>query len=896
MITCHIEADFDALASILAAHKLYPGAVVVFPGAQESALRTFAAEGRVPELPVMALRELDRDAVRRLIVVDTRRADRIGALGEVATRRDVELHVYDHHPPNPGDLRGAVDVSRPVGANTTLLLRCLAERHLPIAPEEATLYLLGLYQETGCLTYAGTTPEDCEAAARLLRVGGSLEVVARFLPGQMDAAQVAVLDDLLRSASELDVHGARVVVAQAASEAYVAGLGETASRAMGIRHARAFFGVVRMEDRIFVVGRSRDPAVDCGAILSRLGGGGHAAAAAASVKGATLVEVREALIGALRACIVPAARARDRMTAPAETIAPGERIARAAKQIERAAVDVLPVVEDAVPVGLISRQTIERALHHGLSQATVAEYMTTDFTVLDPDALIEAVAQVLIEQHQRLVPIVDRGALVGVVTRANLLDLSLEGDETAALLPSYDEPGKGAEDTAPARTRGLRKLLEERLPAPLVDLLRDLGRTAAERGMHAYVVGGFVRDLLLNEEDFDLDVVVEGDGIKFAEAFTARTGGRVLRHEMFGTATIALGPEAPGAGRSPTRRAWNRIDVATARHEHYARPGALPTVERSSLRRDLNRRDFTINALAVRLDPEGFGELLDFFGGQRDLKERRIRVLHALSFVEDPTRAFRGLRFEGRFRFRADRFTERLMRAAPRHLDTISGPRICNELVQILQEPRVCEILHRLSEVGLLQALDPALAWSDASARRIDRVAEARTWFGLLYTDEAIVAWIPAWLAFTEKMSAEEAARLEKRLGIVGWMAKRITASRQGAREALRDLSPLAHGAHLAPSKIAAALRPLPVEGLLWLMATAVTEPERRAISRYLTQWRRVAPALGGDDVMALGVPEGPAVGAALTDLLDARLDGVVSTSEEEEERVRARLAPHAAH
>jgi tRNA nucleotidyltransferase (CCA-adding enzyme) len=355
---------------------------------------------------------------------------------------------------------------------------------------------------------------------------------------------------------------------------------------------------------------------------------------------------------------------------------------------------------------------------------------------------------------------------------------------------------------------------------------------------------------------------------------------------MFGTAGIVLQgrPDLPGGARG------FRIDVATARRERYERPGALPAVEQSSLQRDLHRRDFTINTLAIRLEPEGFGELIDFFGGQRDLKDRQIRVLHALSFVEDPTRAFRALRFEQRFHFRVGKFTERLLRTAARHLHSVSRGRILNELILTLEEAEVAAILRRMDRHDLLAALEPSLALDEACEERLARAVEMRSWFRLLYTGERLVAWLPAWLALTSALDEDASARLAVRLGLRGRLSDRIAASRRGAREGLRLLASLDRGEDRAPSAVAAALRGIPLEGLLWLMVLAEGEGVRRAVSRYLTAWRGVSPSLSGRDLMALGVPEGPAIGRALRDLRDARLDGEAGTREAEIAHVRAGL------
>ena len=881
VITCHIEADFDALASMAAAHKLYPDAKVVFPGAQEKALREFIAAGHLPELPVITLRELDQGSIGRLIVVDARKAERLGPLGEVARRPDVEVHLYDHHPPVSDGLRGAVEVSRPVGANTTLMLDLLDERHLPVSSKEATLYLLGLYQETGCLTHDGTTPEDCEAAARLLRAGASLDVVTRYLPGDFDAAQIALLNDLLQEATHVNVHGADVVLAQASRETHIPGLGDLASRAAGILGARAFFAIARMADRVFIVGRSRDPAVDAAQTLAALGGGGHPAAAAASVKGRSLVEARDALIEALRSHVGPATRARDCMAGNVRSVPPETSMAEAGALLAREHFDTVPVIAKGRLLGLISRQTIDRALHHGLGAAPVEQYMGTEFATLGPDAHLEEIAHAMLEHHQRLVPILEKGALVGVVTRQDLFDQAREA--LIGLLPPPREGESGEAEIRDPKRRPLRHIMEERLPAPVLEILRAIGLEAAESGTPAFVVGGFVRDLLLGVPDDDIDIVVEGDGIALARSLATTLGGRARTHEMFGTASVLLPgrQDLPGGGG-----AWH-IDVASARKERYEYPGALPAVGRSSLRRDLYRRDFTINTLAINLSPGSFGELLDFFGGQRDIRERHIRVLHGLSFVEDPTRAFRALRFEQRFHFRVGRFTERLFATAVRHLEAVSGGRILNELVRTLEEPRPAAILRRLEAKGLLRALEPSLTLGEAGERRLESVADAIGWFRLLYTEERVTAWIPAWLALTASLNASATEKLGSRLGIRGGLAGRIEEARRGAPEALASLGKRKDG---PPSAIAAALRPLSIEGLLWLMALSEAEGVKRTVSRFITEWRHVKPALLGGDLIDLGMSEGPLLGDALRSLRDARLDGVITTRSDEIARVQRLL------
>ena len=240
----------------------------------------------------------------------------------------------------------------------------------------------------------------------------------------------------------------------------------------------------------------------------------------------------------------------------------------------------------------------------------------------------------------------------------------------------------------------INERVRQRLSPALQGILDQAGSLAGEMGFHAYIVGGMVRDLLLGSDNFDLDIVVEGDGIRFAGCLAERLQATVKSHERFGSATITF-PDRP------------RVDIATARTEIYERPAALPRVTPGSIRDDMRRRDFTINSLAISLMPAEFGRLLDFFHGVRDLRERHIRVLHEQSFMDDPTRIFRAVRFEARLGFRMVRSTEQLLvEALSRSILTeLEDYRIAAELRLILEEPDPARSLKRLAQLGVIDGL-----------------------------------------------------------------------------------------------------------------------------------------------------------------------------------------------
>ena len=252
---------------------------------------------------------------------------------------------------------------------------------------------------------------------------------------------------------------------------------------------------------------------------------------------------------------------------------------------------------------------------------------------------------------------------------------------------------------------------------------------------NAYAVGRICERHFALPRNLDIDVVIEGDGIEFARTLATSLGGRVRAHEAFRTAVVVL-PDG------------KKIDVATARLEYYRSPAALPTVERGSIKLDLYRRDFTINTLAIKLNPEGFGTLIDFFGAQKDLKQKVIRVLHNLSFVEDPTRVFRAIRFEQRFGFRIGKLTSGLIENAVKmdFFKDLSGRRLFSELRQILEEEKPILALGRINEYNLLKLIHPKIVFDQALKRLLNSVEKVITWYNLLFwTKIVLIGWCISW-------------------------------------------------------------------------------------------------------------------------------------------------------
>uniref|UniRef100_UPI004056363A CBS domain-containing protein n=1 Tax=Candidatus Electronema sp. TaxID=2698783 RepID=UPI004056363A len=880
LITTHINADFDGLASMIAARKLYPGAALVFAGAAERRLGEYLSADLRHLYDFKKLKELDLSAVRRLIVVDTRQPDRLDRVQECLLNPGLEIHLYDHHPDAPGDLRGAVEVVELLGSTAALFVRLLQERGISLTADEATLMSIGIHEDTGSFLCAGTTPADLRAAAWLIEQGAKLDLVNHFVSRELSAEQVAHLSQLLKNSTVYTINAVAVTVSRLNLPHYADDFSALVRRMMVMENLDAVFALVGMDDRLYLICRSRIPEVNAGDVARAFGGGGHAAAASAVISDKTIFEAEEELLQLLYRCVRPKALAGEIMSSPVITVRPEVSLREASELLTRYNLTVLPVVRDNSErrrpkglLGMISRRIAEKGIAHQLGNAPVSDYMSTELATLTESAGQAEIQELIIERRQRLAPVVreedGEDFLCGVITRTDLLNLLAHDPARLPRSLLREEEHPSAE-----RSRNISRLMVETLGREIILLLREIGETAEGMGMRAYAVGGFVRDLLLQIRNLDIDVVIEGDGILFAQAFAERRQGTVRTHEKFATATVIL-PDG------------QRVDVATARLEYYAEPAALPIVEKSSLKLDLFRRDFTVNAMAAHLNPDRFGLLADYFSAQNDLKERQLRVLHNLSFVEDPTRIFRAVRFEQRLDFRIARHSEKLIRSAVQmhRAEKFNGLRFFNEIKLLLSEDSPLPALRRLESFGLFSLLWPDLRPNLKIDRRfvhlMTQAEKAISWLRLLYLPEERTrceCWTVRLLALFSRSRELELRRFCERFEAPPKLRASLM---EWKRQAERLAAEMLRRPVLRPSEIYWLLRGLDNEGLLCLMVIARKKHIQEAVSRYVTALRDTRPLISGQDLLELGLQPGPQFKQLLNHVLEAQLDGVVGNKEE---------------
>jgi tRNA nucleotidyltransferase (CCA-adding enzyme) len=526
------------------------------------------------------------------------------------------------------------------------------------------------------------------------------------------------------------------------------------------------------------------------------------------------------------------------MSTPPRSVRPDDTVRDAMTLCQRHGQSGVFVVEEGRVVGGVSREDLDKAVGHDLAHAPVRGIMSSRVAMASEDTpLGEIQALVTIAEDGR-VAVVREDELVGVVSRADLLR-ALEGVE-----PVPAAEGRSLADELHA----LEQL------QPIVEAVATLG----DRAEGVYIVGGTLRDILLGEENFDIDIAVEGDAIAFARSLATALGGRFTPHDKFGTAIVSYGD-------------GERLDVVTTRTEFYDAPGALPTVERAALNEDLRRRDFTINAMAASLRPADFGRLVDPYDGRSDLSARVLRVLHNLSFIDDPTRIFRGIRYEARYGLRFDEHTTRLARGCIEMglVGDLSSVRLRDELVQLLEDAGAPSGIERLGELGVDRAIHPHLRGDPEAASLFERARALR---------EELHVDIPVWrlgvAVLGRHMTSDEAFDWLDRLKVRRRDVDRIVGAITVAPLIVERL----RGEDLDPAQVVALADPFAPDAPL----LALAREEHHALRDYFVRLRLVELEIGGADLVSMGLPESPRIGEVLAELRRRKLNGELEGRESE--------------
>jgi tRNA nucleotidyltransferase (CCA-adding enzyme) len=888
VILCHTTADFDALGAAVGLTRSLAGAKLVLPAGAHPGVRNFLALYR-DEYAIAEARSINPQQIESIHIVDTQQRDRLGKCAEWLDLPHVkEIHVYDHHLDTNCDLPATHHTLEPVGATTTLIAELLQQQGINLTVAAATVMALGIHVDTGSLTFLRTTPRDAAALAWLMAQGAKVEAIADFREQGLSIELQRLLPTSLEALQTETVRGCRLSWVLLDAGHYLTGLSSLASELLSVTDSDvlllgAYYPLKEGDEQLLtIIGRSRLTGVNLSLAFQTWGGGGHDRAAALNTRSREPEAILDQLRGTIAQQIPEPITARDLMSSPVRTIRPDVSIEAAQRILLRYGHSGLCIVATEVDkpdrlVGVISRRDLDLALHHGFAHAPVKGYMKTNVQTISPSTTLPEIQRLMVTYDIGRLPVLRAGELVGIVTRTDVLRHRYQIEFEQDLDRELSLPISTHTD------------LQGRLLPALWDLLTAAANLAHDRGWQLYLVGGAVRDLLLATKGEsnqlliqDLDLVVDGfdraaderAGVELAQALHAiYPSARMDVHGQFQTAAL-LWHQDPMLDSL-----W--VDIATARTEFYPYPAANPEVEASSIQQDLYRRDFTINALAIRLTPPRSGELLDFFGGLLDLKSRQIRVLHPNSFIEDPTRIYRGIRFAVRLGFEIEAETEGYIKYAIEsgvfdrtRLQNSKTPalqtRLRSELKYILQTNYWLAALGKLNELDALKCLHPQLKLDAELNKRLVEGNELINSPDLTHLIPQISPWLIrleillTGLPSIDRVQVAQQLQLPDdsidRLGNVDRYLSTITTT--------LDSNPsIGQIVYLLQSD-----RPL----LLLLATVLASPPISKIIRQYLQEWSKIKSPITGNDLKVLGYKPGAQYKQILDAVLIATLNGAI--------------------
>ena len=874
VILTHEQADFDAIASLLGASLLQVGSKPVLPVALNRNVKAFVHLYSA-ELPFTTQDNLPKEPIQTVTIVDTQSLVTLRGM-----RKDTSVFVIDHHQKKsefPSEWNFS---SVPTGACTTYFVEHLQEVNGHLSLVHATLLLMGIYEDTGSLTYANTTSRDALAVAYLLDQGASLKIATDFLNPPLSLQQREVFEILIDQIRTTTIHDCKIFISYAAAPLLEDEVSSIAHKISDLYDPDALFVFVETREGIRLVARSVTEQINVSEISKLFGGGGHERAAAALIKrdknqNNQLEVIVNEFEKELVKFVKPAITVRQIMSKKPLLISPETTAEEALELMQKFGYEGYPVVQDEQVVGLLTRRAVDRALSHKLN-LPASSLMDAGSVSVNPSDSLEYLQRLMADSGWGQVPVLDpkSGKISAIVTRTDLLN-TIAGRNAGKF-----------------EKRNLADELEECLPPANMGLLKLISMVASKLQLPIYLVGGFARDLLLGTPSLDLDFVVEGDAIQLAQALSKKYGGKVTSHRKFGTAKWHLeNIRKDLIDHENNQSVLNfetlpyTVDLVSARTEFYEKPTALPTVARGSIKLDLHRRDFTINTMAIRLDGYHFGELYDYWGGFSDLMKGKVRVLHSLSFVDDPTRILRAVRFEKRFGFSIERRTLELLIQARNLLQEVSGDRIRHELDQIFKEPQAPEILNRMEDLELFRPIHPQIAWTEKLMKDFKLLISKTPDKNWRFSEKDMkdLRLYNAYIILLSRLETSSVLNICKRLRIKNHL-------RQNILDANSLWIKLAELEKKKPSEIAGFLECYSQMVIFSVHLLCENKNQKSTLEKFATKWRWIEPNTNGDALKALGLEPGPAFKEILGELKAAWINGEIGSEKDEERKLQTLL------
>ncbi len=864
IVITHANPDFDAISSAYAALLIHNADHIATITSYDANVTEYLKKTEL-KIPIIQYAEKDIDLVTsidELIITDCKQLKRIGKFAkflDIAKR----VVIYDHHPTHQADINGDFEIVKTIGSTTTILTKIIEENNISLSSEQATLFAIGIYEDTGLLTFSNTTPDDALAVAYLLSQDANLEVVSDSVKRDLSKLQVFILNDLLSTLSFITTSGINIAVAHATVDEYYDDVSSIAQKLMQIESLDSLFILISTGGRVVIVGRSNTKLVDVSSIVKSFGGGGHASAGSATIKDLLLQEALDILKLAIQENVHSVKLANEVMTSPVKFVSTDTTLHDALDITMKYNLTNMPVVDiNNKTVGIVSRKDLLYGVKHGLQLEPINVMMNSEFDTVTPDTLYSDAQRLIVSKGYKLLPVEENGELVGVITRTDILrilsdNLSINNGSEITNIEYENYP----------KIKNIKSLLKSSTPPIIQDMIKVIKELADQNSTKIYLVGGFVRDIFIKKENFDLDFVIEGDDATiFATELAKKLDARTSIHNDYKTASVILND-------------GTKLDFATARIEHYIKPGALPTVEEASIRNDLFRRDFTINAMAIRLDGDHYGELIDYFRGQEDIIGKKIRVLHSLSFIDDPTRAFRAIRFAVRFDFDIGSHTKKLMKHAVsiKVFDRVVGLRLYTELKLILKENSFMRALDMLKTYNLLSFFSKKIALDQIKLDRFTRLTKFVSWHSIEHVDYLEI-WKMRFYILLSNLNAKEFEELLVKLSLSDKTIEHMKKDFNNINHAVKLFNKTDN---IKPSKIVEVCSQISIEATI-LISVMSTNGNVDIAKEYLGTYRNITTEINGNDLIKLDIPKGKIYAEILEEVKNAKLDSIVNGYQEE--------------
>lgn len=863
LIISHTNADFDSLSGMVALSKIYENSILLLPGSLEKNLKDFIETNKEKLPKIFSPREFNFEKIDEVILVDVTSSKRVGSVWDKIKNK--KLILFDHHPLSDDKIKENFDnrieekYIEECASVTSFLVHLLKEKGIKVNEFEATLFLLGIYEDSGFLSFITVKTKDFDAAKLCLQWGANISEISRWLHRRLTSEQMKILNRLVENLEVLNVGGLTIYITTFHSTEFYADLSFLLQELINVENVDAIFLVAYLENRIHIIGRSRSPNVNVAKILESFGGGGHSSAASATLKKLkTVDEIKRELIDFLLTqsnigykakefCVKNFIKGNIKMT-----------VEEALREMINNRINSLPIFDGDRVVGVVTRQEVDKTYHLKLGDKSVMTLVASPPPIVAPEDSIEKVTRLMLEKSLRLILVgKSEREIEGIITRMELFKKLYKkkmGDQLRIYhgIPSQEE---------------IRKILENRLSKEFNIILR-VGEIASQKSMKCYLVGGVVRDILLNRDIKDLDFVVEGSAEELVKEIVKEFGGTYRTHSKFQTA-IWL------------REEGNRWDFATARTEQYDYSASLPKVFEAPLIVDLLRRDFTINAMAISINPDNFGLIIDNFGGIKDLKQSFIRLLHGVSILDDPTRAFRAIRLAAKLNFKVSEETKNLILNALKEgiFNNLSPKRVLNEMFEIFKTDSFINALKQLEKLGLLKIFSPYIK---LTPKELDKLYEAQkviSFFEMNFPSEEVSKPIFYLMTLLDRLKDSELKSFVEKYPFTSKEKKILLSFKQEVWQLKRIFS---EGIENNKKEILKILFSTPLLILLHFLAHSKSEKEKILIKDFLQRIRFIKLEINGEDLKKIGLKPSKAFSEILFETKVKKIEGSLKSKEEE--------------